>query len=82
MDGLMKFESPSLEQETKIIDGKQYRRVLTGYTIRQYFSHDTPEKGPGPGWDFRRAVLEKYGVDSPDKLPEEPYYDWELIEDN
>lgn len=62
-----------------VIDGKKYRRVFSGYTIRQYYSHDTPEKGPGPGWDFRQKMLEKYDVNNPSELPDEPHYDWEEI---
>lgn len=69
------------EKEIKIICGKIYRRADSGYTIRQYFSYNTIEKGPGPGWDRRWKVLEKYGVDNPADLPDEPYCDWELIEE-
>ena len=66
------------ENNIKTIDGKKYRRVFSGYTIQQYFSHETEEMGPGPGWDMRRDVLEKYGVREPSELPNEPYYHWEL----
>lgn len=47
-----------------------------------YYSHSTPEKGPGPGWDSKRAILEKYGVDEPSQLPDEPYrmIELELVE--
>lgn len=69
------------EGEIKIVDGKKYRRVDSGYTLRQYFSHESIEKGPGPGWDFRRDILEEHGVNEPSELPDEPYYQWELIED-
>ncbi|MBU1180189.1 hypothetical protein KJ885_04555, partial [Patescibacteria group bacterium] len=68
-------------EETKIVDGKKYRKVFSGYTLRQYFSHSTPEKGPGPGWDTKRRMLEKYNVDEPSELPDEPFYVWEPVED-
>lgn len=56
--------------------GKICRMVKrdTGYTIRSYYSHETIEDGPGPGWDYRWDVLKKYGVDNPSELPNEPYY--------
>jgi len=69
------------DAETRIIDGKKYRRVPSGFTLRQYYSHSTPEKGPGPGWDTRFRALEKYGVSDPAQLPDEPHYDWELVEE-
>ncbi|TSC83195.1 MAG: hypothetical protein G01um101419_161 [Parcubacteria group bacterium Gr01-1014_19] len=85
-----KPENP--EEEIRIIDGKKYRRVESGYTIRQFFSHSTPEKGPGPGWDTRTSLLDdeyamrNFGrtftmkeVFNPSQLPDAPYYDWELI---
>ncbi|MBI4119111.1 MAG: hypothetical protein HY452_02515 [Parcubacteria group bacterium] len=75
-----KQESEQGGEGIKIIDGKKYRRVSTGYTMREFFSHETLEKGPGPGWDSRWKVLEEYGVDHPSKLPDEPYYQWELVE--
>lgn len=69
------------EGEFKIIDGKRYRKVPTGYTIRQYFSHETTEKGPGPGWDYRWKTLEEHGVTTPSELPDEPYFQWEEDEE-
>lgn len=74
-------EQSPLSEEIKIIDGIKYKRVDSGYTIRQYFSHSTPEKGPGPGWDTRSKVLEQYRVDEPGDLPNEPYYQWEEVDD-
>jgi len=80
-----KIENP----EIKIIDGKRHRKVPSGYTVRQWFSHDTTEKGPGPGWDFfesqRLELANKYGIKdvwkfSPKDLPDEPYFEWEPIE--
>lgn len=79
----MESESHQPERETeefRVVDGQKYRRVFSGYTIRQFFSHDTPEKGPGPGWDGRFRILEKYGVNESTELPDEPYYQWELCE--
>ena len=88
----MNFESPDLKEEFKTIEGKKYKKVFTGYTVRQYYSHTTPEKGAGPGWDrFVSSpdwVAEKYGVDvdgmkilsfRPDDLPDEPHYVWEEV---
>ncbi|MFA5126498.1 MAG: hypothetical protein WC465_00675 [Patescibacteria group bacterium] len=72
------FTAP--EQETKIINGKLCRKVFSGYTVRQYFSHETPEAGPGPGWDTRWDILKEHGVDEPSELPDDPYYTWEPIE--
>lgn len=71
-----------VEEEEKIVNGIRYRKVNSGYTLRQYYSHSTPEKGPGPGWDFRWKVLEKYGVNEPSELPDDLFYIWEEIEDN
>ena len=72
---------PEVEGEIKIFEGKKYRKVDSGYTVRQFYSHETLEKGPGPGWDFRWGVLERYGVDEPSELPDEPYYNWVLVEE-
>ena len=59
----------------KIIRGKRFVRRPTGYTIREFFSHSTPEKGPGPGWDTRHW-LDDIGLDSwnPETLPDDPYF--------
>lgn len=65
-----------------IVDGRKFRLVPSGYTIRQYFSHETAEKGPGPGWDFRDR-LEKLGIDrftKDEDLPDDPYYQYEEVE--
>lgn len=68
----------------KIIRGKKFVRRPTGYTIREFFSHSTPEKGPGPGWDTR-LKLERMGLDPWDteSLPDDPYfvYDPEEVEE-
>ena len=69
-------QEPHEEVERKEVDGVVYERVPSGYTIREYFSHETEEKGPGPGWDSRRSVLEKYNVTEPSDLPDEPHYNW------
>lgn len=68
-----------VESEERIVDGVKYRKVFSGYTVRQYFSHSTPEKGPGPGWDTRRETLEKYHTNESSELPYEPYYIWEEV---
>ncbi|MFA6252706.1 MAG: hypothetical protein WCV69_00330 [Patescibacteria group bacterium] len=67
-----------IDPEIKIIDGKIYREIDSGYTIREYFSHETSSKGPGPGWDTRWDTLRQYGVYEPSELPNEPYI--ELVE--
>ncbi len=61
-------------------EGRLHRVVRhdTGYTLREYFSHSTPEKGPRPGWDSRRRILEQFGVDNPSDLPDESYTTLEL----
>ncbi len=81
------------EGEIKEVDGIKYRWTDTGYTLRQYFSHSTEEKGPGPGWDFTMKLLnnkwseERFGrtfSDSesiyPQDFPDIPYFDWEEVE--
>lgn len=84
-------QKPNPSEEVRIIEGKKYRKVPSGYTVRQYYSHETPEKGPGPGWDRfvgdPQGIAEKYGVHkkllelSPNDLPDEPHYMWEEIEE-
>lgn len=73
-------KEPTEKIKEKIIDGKKYRKIDTGFTVRQFYSQSTPEKGPGPGWDTRWKMLQKYGVNDPSELPDEPYYTWEEIE--
>ena len=70
------------EGETVIINGERYQKEDAGYTIRQYFSHSTPEKGPGPGWDGRWSTLKEYGVKEASDLPDEPYYLLTRIEED
>ena len=71
---------PSIEE--KVVNGIRYRKVFSGYTLRQYYSHETEEKGPGPGWDNRWKILNQYGVTEPSQLPDEPHYVWkEVIDD-
>lgn len=73
----------------RVIEGKEYKKVPSGYTVRQWYSHES-EKGPGPGWDsWSRGfpeILEEYGVSfsvraTPEDLPDTPYYIWEPVED-
>jgi hypothetical protein len=76
------MEKPSdtiINCEEKTEDGVRYRRTFSGYTLRQFFSHSTSEKGPGPGWDNRWEILKKYAVDDPSLLPNDDYYTWEEI---
>lgn len=44
--------------DRKVINGVTCEYVDTGYTLRQYYSHLTPEKGPGPGWDTIEILLD------------------------
>lgn len=90
-------QEPKAEEEIKIIDGKKYRRVFSGYTVRQYYSHETEEMGPGPGWDRfvasdKEEIAKRYGCKlkderdfwkmTPSDLPDTPYYYWELISED
>lgn len=73
---------PVPEVESVIIkDGKKFRKAFSGYTIKQFYSHSTPEKGEGPGWDTKRSALEKYGVDEPSQLPDDPHFVLEPVEE-
>jgi hypothetical protein len=72
--------SPTGEDES-VVDGVTYRWQPTGRTIRQYFSHFTEGIGPGPGWDTNQYVLEAFGVDDPEELPDTPYYSWLPIQE-
>ncbi len=66
--------------EIKEWRGRKFCWQDSGYSLRQYYSHETPGKGPGPGWDFRRDILEKYGVTEPSELPDDVrVYSWEEI---
>lgn len=83
----MNMEKPEISKEpqegdVKIIEGKKYKYVFSGYTIREYYSHSTPEKGPGPGWDFKQRVLDKYGVMEASELPDDPHCSWEYVEED
>ena len=75
MEGMEAYKK-RMEGEIVEIEGKRYRKVDTGYTIKQYFSHETVEKGPGPGWDFRHGMLKEMGIDSfrPETWPDTPYF--------
>lgn len=87
---------PSLPKEGEIrdFDGHKHKWTRSKYTIREYYSHFTPGKGPGPGWDFKTKllnedyVLSHFGrtfsdeeVFDPTKLPDEPFYQWEPVEE-
>jgi hypothetical protein len=95
MEGNAKSQEGSGERsdngrEIRIINGKRCEKVYSGYTVRQYYSHSTLEKGPGPGWDIFSAapdkICEKYGIAfkiniKPTDLPDEPHYNWfEVVE--
>ncbi len=78
-------EAGEASKELRVIDGISYHKIHSGYTIREYFSHSTEERGPGPGWDHRWFILPKLGVDpttNPRTWPDEPYYIWEPVEDS
>lgn len=64
----------------------QYVLAPIGYSMRQYYSHSTAEKGSGPGWDTRTALLSNplfadYAF-APDQLPDVPVYDYEWVPAN
>lgn len=63
-----------MSNELVVRDGRTLRQVPSGFTIREWYSHSTPEKGPGPGWDTRFPTLQKYGVDRPENLPDDPHF--------
>jgi len=68
-------EQPShIQDDIEIMDGKRYRKIPSGYTLRQYYSH------AGPGWDTRWPILTKYGVNEPEDLPDEQHFNLELVE--
>jgi hypothetical protein len=91
---------PNLEHEPRLgdvkqIEGKKHVYKDTGYTLREYYSHFTDGKGPGPGWDFITRLaddeytLKHFGrtfsleeVFDPALLPNTPYYRWEIDEEN
>ena len=86
----MSIEQPTDRNEDnfKMVDGVEYERVPSGYTVRQFYSHETEEMGPGPGWDrFASSpdwVAEKYGIEwtsrfTPNDLPDTPYYIWRRV---
>ena len=95
MEEIPQKEIPAEDTENiKVINGQRYRMVKNGYTLREFYSRTTDTKGPGPGWDYRTQLLnneyalERFGrtftdeeVYDPSKLPDVPYYDWELIEE-
>ena len=81
--------------DKKFIDGTLYEYVDTGYTLREYFAHSTSRKGPGPGWDTRKILLddawamERFGRTFSEEevwntgsveLPDLPYGQWEEVE--
>jgi len=74
-------EKSHTEEIVKVIDGITQKKVDTGYSVRQFFSHTTLEKGPGPGWDRRLEILKQYEVHDSADLPDEPYYIWEQADE-
>jgi len=86
-------EKAPQEGDEQIIDGVKYRYTKSRYTLRQYYSHSTPEMGPGPGWDFRKALLDnetsikKFGrtftpkevYSNTSALPDIPLFFWEEV---
>lgn len=72
------------EPEVQERDGRRYRKVYSGYTIQEYFSHETPEAGPGPGWDARFTRLPQFGLDpfsEPDSWPRDWHYVWREMDE-
>ncbi len=90
----LKDESPPEPNEVRVDEhGMRFRWTDTGYTVRQWFSHET-EKGPGPGWFSRSRLLDKdwsirrFGrvftqkeAMDPQLLPDDPYYQWQEMEE-
>lgn len=74
-------EKPQDNIEIVEIEGKKYRKIPSGYTVREYYSHHTDRMGPGPGWDYKQRALTEYGVDEPSQLPDDLHYNYELIEE-
>ncbi len=92
---LEKGESIPEEGDIKEVNGVTYRYEQSGYTIREYYAHSTPGKGPGPGWDTRGGLLDderslkKFGrtfsvdeVYGQSPLPDTPHYVWRPVEEN
>jgi hypothetical protein len=87
------FQPPQFG-DTRIVDGVTYQYIDTGYTLREYYAHTTPEKGPGPGWDTRTLLLddawamEKFGVTFSENdvwsgsLPDIPLGQWVEVENS
>jgi len=86
MDKENKF-SPEDKSDTVIWEGKEHRRVPSGYTLRSYYSHS------GPGWDYRMDLMDNdymqaiYGRTftkedwrSPGQLPDIPHYHLEEVQ--
>ena len=83
----------SNEGDIKEVNGVKYRYEHSGYTIREWYAHLTPGKGPGPGWDTRQGLLDderslaKFGRTFTEKevyeenppLPDTPYCTWKEI---
>lgn len=96
--GFSEGEEVGVPKEGDIMEfkGKKYRWTSTGYTVREFFSHSTEEKGAGPGWDFRKQLLdndwalknigrtftlkEVYG-NTRETLPDIPFCEWEPVEE-
>ena len=82
MENKDNFLHEQSSENIKIVDGVKYRKVDTGYTVREFFSHTTNTKGPGPGWDKHLRALEEYGVKSVQDLPNDAYFEWIEVEKN
>jgi len=80
--------------DVKIVDGIKYQYKKSKYSLRQFYSHETPEMGPGPGWDVRMGLLndewamKNFGrtfsakeVFNPSLLPDLPMYEWSMVDD-
>jgi len=58
MDGV-KYRWSPVATGKDVYDRELQQRVPGAHTYRTYFSHSTPEAGPGPGWDYRFKLLDK-----------------------
>lgn len=45
----LKFFPPAGAEDTISIDGVNYQRKYSGYTLREYYQHSSPVVGEGPG---------------------------------
>lgn len=56
------FQPKHKEGDVKVVEGVKYKWTFSGYTLREYFNHETERPNgdfvPGPGWDNRSILLD------------------------